>query len=98
MKSKKFNLAALILSLTTLCACDSPEDFVPAGSWEVLAREDVYENNDHPLKVAFVLDKGEMCAVSEKVLIRKDMGYRKVSCPKGSGWIYSTLNFKKLSD
>lgn len=91
-------LPAMILLFTTLNACDNPEEFSPTGRWEVLQREDVYENNDHPLKVAFALEKGEICSISPKVLIRKDMGYRKVSCPKGSGWIYSSLYFKKLSE
>lgn len=91
-------LLAMILSFTPLSACDKPEEFFPTGRWEVLQREDVYENNDHPLKVAFVLEKGEICSISPKVLIRKDMGYRQVSCPKGSGWIYSSLYFKKISD
>lgn len=81
-----------------MSACNGTDDYTPTGRWEVMKRDEVYLNNDHPLAVAFIVEKGEICAISDGVLIRKDLGYSKISCPKGSGWIFSTLNFKKLSD
>lgn len=84
--------------MSMISACDFSENYPPIGRWEVVDRSEVYANNDHPLVVAFVVEKGETCAISEQVLIRKDMGYSRIACRKGRGWIFSTLHFKKLSD
>jgi hypothetical protein len=90
-----FRIVILLLSCALLTACSEAP---PHGRWEALKKEEVYKENDHPLTVAFVVEKGEICAISDEVTIRKDMGYSKISCPRGEGWIYSTLYFKKLSD
>jgi hypothetical protein len=97
MKLTTTQLFFLAIFMTIFSACSGADEYVPAGRWEVMAREEVYKENNHPLTVAFILEKGEVCAVSDKVLIRKDVGYRKISCPQGDGWIFSTLNFKKIS-
>lgn len=86
------NITCLITSFT-LTACS----YEPTGRWEAMDTVDIYANNDHPLIVAFVLEKGEICAVSEEMIIRKDLGYTQVSCAKGRGWNTSG-RFKKLTD
>jgi hypothetical protein len=98
MKFAIFRFASLTFGIATMSACNGTHDYIPVGRWEVTEREEVYKENDHPLAIAFTLEKGEICAISDQVLIRKDMGYRKVSCAQGSGWIFSTLHFRKLSD
>lgn len=61
--------------------------YEPIGRWEATQRVEVYETNDHSLITVFIVEKGEICAISEEVLIRKDLGYKQVSCSKGEGWI-----------
>lgn len=82
-----------IISAIALTACS----YEPTGQWEAMDTVDIYKNSDHPLIVAFVLEKGEICAVSEEMIIRKDLGYTQVSCAKGRGWNTSG-RFKKLTD
>lgn len=84
-------------SLMTLICLLGGCSYEPVGRWEATQRVEVYEKNDHPLKTIFIIEKGEICAISEKVLIRKDLGYKQVSCAKGKGWIADAY-FKKLSD
>lgn len=78
---------------STLVACS----YEPTGRWEATDRVNIYSNNDHPLVIAFVVEKGEICAISEDIIIRKDLGYAQVSCEKGRGWDKSG-RFKKISD
>lgn len=80
-------------SVLVMTACG----YEPEGRWEATSRVEVYEKNDHPLTVIFIVEKGEVCAMSKQMLIRKDMGYSQVSCAKGRGWITSG-DFKKISD
>lgn len=82
-----------LITSVVLTACS----YEPTGRWEAMDTVDIYTNNDHPLIVAFVVEKGEICAVSEEMIIRKDLGYSQVSCAKGRGWNTSG-RFKKLSD
>ncbi|MFG0600535.1 hypothetical protein ACF8PL_10600 [Delftia sp. WSY_4] len=77
----------------TLVACS----YEPTGRWEATDTVNIYSNNDHPLVIAFVVEKGEICAISEDIIIRKDLGYAQVSCEKGRGWDKSG-RFKKISD
>lgn len=82
-----------IISAIALTACS----YDPTGRWEAMDTVDIYKNNNHPLIVAFVLEKGEICAISEDIILRKDLGYAQVSCEKGRGWDKSG-RFKKLTD
>jgi hypothetical protein len=82
-----------LIFLGLLSACG----YEPVGRWEATKQVEVYQKNDHPLTVAFVVEKGEICAISERLFIRKDLAYKQVSCAKGRGWI-ADLYFKKISD
>jgi len=91
MRLAFLSVIAGVMMLLTACS------YEPSGRWEATQRVEVYETNDHPLKTRFILEKGEICAISEQTLIRKDLGYKQVSCAKGKGWIADAY-FKKLSD
>lgn len=97
MKTRFIQLVSMTLMTGFLSACISENDYKPVGRWEATEQVEVYEQNDHPLVLAFRLDKGEVCSISNKMLIRKDLGYAQVSCHKGSGWVISGA-FKQLND
>jgi hypothetical protein len=86
----RFLLSGFI-ALFSFSACS----YEPVGKWEATRNVEVYKENDHPLIVSFIVEKGEICAISEKTFIRKDMGYKQVSCSKGRGWIADAY-FKKI--
>ena len=90
---KIFLQATMYMALLLISGCSHE----PSGRWEATQSVEVYATNDHPLKVSFIVEKGELCAISEETLIRKDQGYKQVSCAKGKGWIADSY-FKKLSD
>lgn len=89
MSLKRFLFYFLGVSLFSGCS------YEPVGKWEATRNVEVYKENDHPLIVSFIVEKGEICAISEKTFIRKDMGYKQVSCSKGRGWIADAY-FKKI--
>jgi hypothetical protein len=93
MRSIFFKKGLFLMVISSLFGCS----YEPEGRWEATNQVEVYEKNDHPLKVIFIVEKGEVCAMSKRMLIRKDLGYSQVSCKKGRGWITSG-DFKKLSD
>ncbi|QPS79849.1 MULTISPECIES: hypothetical protein [Delftia] len=82
---------------TVLSACSNPEEYTPTGQWEATEDLYVYTTNDHPLTIAFTIKKGEICAISKKPTIRKDLGYLQVLCAQGSGWEI-TGKFKRLGN
>jgi hypothetical protein len=97
MVSRFLQIALQTASGVILTGCNSADDYKPVGRWEATDQVKLYEKNDLPLTGAFVFEKGEMCAISDKTVIRKDLGYAKVSCQKGSGWVISG-SFKKIND
>ena len=88
----------MLLTACMVMACTSENEFVPKGRWKVMERVAIYNNSDHPLTVKFFAEKGEVCAISEEAVVRKDLGYKKVSCAKGVGWTMTVSQFKKLDN
>jgi hypothetical protein len=83
-----------VLALAASLAACSDE---PSGRWETTDRIEVLANKFDPETVLFHLEKGEICALSDKWHV-KDQGYKKISCKKGRGWISNDEHFKKLGD
>jgi hypothetical protein len=71
--------------------------YEPHGRWEVTDRVDVLAQKFDPETIAFHLEKGDVCALSDKWYV-KDMPYKEVSCSKGRGWISNDGNFRRLRD
>lgn len=70
----------------------------PKGRWEAMGSVPVLFKKGDPQTVAFVLDAGDVCALSPQWSFEKELRYKEVRCIKGNGWITSETMFKKLSD
>jgi hypothetical protein len=78
----------------SLSACS----YEPHGRWEATKKVEVLKERGHLTSTVFFVEIGEVCALSEKWHLQKEMRYKEVVCPKGKGWITDEENFKKLSD
>lgn len=57
MKSRAFAAYATAFIATIMSACSNSDEYMPAGQWEATEDLYVYTTNDHPLKIAFVIEK-----------------------------------------
>lgn len=90
----KVNVLVLPFMLSiSLFACS----YEPHGRWEALQQIKVLAQKNDPVTVLFVLEKGDICAMSDKWYVT-DMPYKKISCEKGVGWISNDEHLKKLGD
>ena len=83
---------AMLSCLSILSACTDP----PQGRWEATDQVEVYAESDDTFTVKFHLAKGDVCAISPDVKVTKSLGYQKVACPQGDGWIINDNAFRKL--
>lgn len=86
---------AMLSCLSILCACTDPPQ-PPQGRWEATGPVKVYAESDDRFTVKFHLAKGDVCAISPDVKVTKSLGYQKVVCPQGDGWIINDYPFRKL--
>ncbi|MCP1576858.1 MULTISPECIES: hypothetical protein [Herbaspirillum] len=71
----------LLLSVLSLPGCSQPE-----GTWQATQDVTVFKAADEADEPAFLLRKGETCALGREQIVKAFM-YREVSCPQGKGWI-----------
>lgn len=80
-----------LLAAAALAGCSDE----PHGQWVAKKRIEVLKEKGNLDSIAFFLEEGEICALSDKWHVLKEMRYKEVSCPKGRGWITSS-GFEEL--
>lgn len=88
-----FMRSILMMGFLTGCS-DTP----PHGQWEATGSVDVYAEKFKVSKLAFEVQKGDICSLGDKWHADKDLSFKEVVCKKGRGWIINDENFKKISD
>jgi hypothetical protein len=91
---KRFFGLLSLMPVLFFSACNNS----PHGRWEATKKIEVLKERGHLTNVAFFVEIGEVCALSDKWHIQKEMRYKEVVCSKGKGWITDEDHFKKLSD
>lgn len=79
-----------MFSLAVTVACSEE----PHGRWQATERVEVLPEKFNPSGLAFYIEKGEICALSDKWHNDKDFSYKEVNCAKGRGWIITDDPFK----
>jgi hypothetical protein len=92
MKYIDYSIITLLMALLTGCS------YEPHGRWEATDKIKVRAQRDDPMTIAFHVEKGEVCALSDKWYQEKDLRYKEIICPKGRGWIIDDEHFKKIGD
>ena len=69
-----------ILCTLSLLGCSKPE-----GRWRATQDVSVFKAADEADEVAFILRKGEPCALGREQVVKAFM-YREVNCAQGRGW------------
>jgi hypothetical protein len=90
-------MKALLVILTIVVALEGCSD-TPSGRWKATAPVDVYAEDTDGAPVAFVLQPGDICALGDKWSVDKALGFKRVSCDRGDGWISFDGDFEKVSE